>query len=229
MTNSEPPTVAISQQEYQEFLFYKRFISRMNAAMYVMDLSPYRLSWISDNDTVKRTLGMDGQEVMDKGDYIMASLLENPDFSESVTVVLDKFKDDPDINWAGVYRIKDAEGNPRWALYSASTLEKNEEGVATKASVVAFPLVDVFNTPETLRELQGYIKEKINIKEVESLTLRQKKILTLLGNGKSRNEIAEALGISIYTVDDHKKAIYKKFDCSTSAGIVKLAQRLGLV
>lgn len=229
MPTQNQTTVEVTQQEYQEFQFYKKFINRMNAAMYVMDLEPYKLSWISDNNTVKRILGMDSKQIMEMGDYIMASLLKDPDFSESVTMVLDKFKENPDINWAGVYRIKDAEGNPRWALYSASTMEKNEDGVATKASVVAFPLDDVFNTPETLRELQAYIKDRINIKEVESLTIKQKSILTLLGNGKSRSQIAKSLGISVYTVDDHKKAINKKFDCNSSAELVKLSQRLGLV
>lgn len=229
MTTNESASVEISQQEYQEFLFYKKFIKHMNATMYSMNLNPYKLSWISNNNTLSRILGMDAEEMLEKGDYIMASLLKNPDFSESVTIALQKFKEDPDINWAGVYRIKDINGEPRWALYSASTMEKDEDGVATRTAMVAFPLDDVFNTPETLRQLQAYIKERINVKEVESLTSKQKSILTLLGEGKSRTEIAEILSISVYTVDDHKKAINKKFDCKSSAELVKLSQRLGLV
>jgi len=161
MTTNESASVEISQQEYQEFLFYKKFIKHMNATMYSMNLNPYKLSWISNNNTLSRILGMDAEEMLEKGDYIMASLLKNPDFSESVTIALQKFKEDPDINWAGVYRIKDINGEPRWALYSASTMEKDEDGVATRTAMVAFPLDDVFNTPETLRQLQAYIKERI--------------------------------------------------------------------
>ena len=228
MTNGNH-SVEISQQEYKEYIFYKQFIKHMNATMYSMNLDPYKLSWISNNNTLSRILGMTAEQMLEQGEYIMANLLKNPDFSESVTIALEKFKEDPDINWAGVYRIKDINGEPKWALYSASTMEKDENGVATKSAMVAFPLDDVFNTPETLRQLQSYIKDRINAKEVELLTAKQKQILIMLGRGKSRTAVAESLGISVYTVDDHKKAIGKKFACNSSTEIVKLAQRLGLV
>lgn len=218
----------ISDEEYQEYLFYKKFIGKMNAVMYVMDQDPYKLSWICDNKTVARILGISAKEVLAMGDYITAHLLADPDFEESVSIPVEKFKENPDINWAGVYRIAAQDGSHKWIMYSASTLEANDQGVPTKACVVAVLLDDIFNTPETLRQLKDYIKGRINMKEIESLTDKQRMVLQLLGRGLSRTAIADTLDISVYTVDDHKKAIGKKFDLQTSAQLVKLSQRLGL-
>lgn len=218
----------ISDEEYQEYLFYKRFIGRMNAVMYVMDQDPYKLSWICDNKTVSRILGISASQVLAMGDYITAHLLADPDFEESVSIPIERFKEDPDINWAGVYRINAEDGSQKWIMYSASTLDVDSDGMPTKACVVAVLLDDVFNTPETLSQLKDYITKRMNSNELKSLTEKQRQVLQLLGRGLSRKAIAETLEISVYTVDDHKKAIMKKFDLGTSADLVKLCQRLGL-
>ena len=47
--------------------------------------------------------------------------------------------------------------------------------------------------------------------EIELLTPRQKEVLELVGAGLPNAEIAEQLGLSVFTVKDHIKAIYESW------------------
>jgi DNA-binding CsgD family transcriptional regulator len=210
----------------EELAFYRKIFGSINAAIYINNQIPFRIDWISDNQCVPRILGITAEQVVEQGDYIMARMLESPDFMESVTMAVERFQQEPDIRWAGVYRIKDKHGDPQWVMYSAATMEINEYGLPEKVVVVAFPIEDIYNTPQTLRQFQADLQGKAYAQEAAKLTDKQHQVLQLIAQGKSRQEIADTMGISKYTVDDHKKALYKKFDLKSTAGLVKLAGRL---
>jgi DNA-binding CsgD family transcriptional regulator len=54
------------------------------------------------------------------------------------------------------------------------------------------------------------------------LPLRQRETLNLLVEGRSRKEIADELGISIHTVGDYTKALYKHFKVQSQAQLISL-------
>lgn len=56
-----------------------------------------------------------------------------------------------------------------------------------------------------------------------SLTQREKEIINLLSKEKSSQEIADALFISIYTVNTHRKNILHKLGIKNTAGLIKFA------
>lgn len=60
------------------------------------------------------------------------------------------------------------------------------------------------------------------------LTAREKKILQLLAEGKSTNEIAERLFISVKTVETHRKKIMDKLGLHSIAESIKYAVREGI-
>ncbi len=62
-----------------------------------------------------------------------------------------------------------------------------------------------------------------------SLTEREKDILKLIAMELTSNEIAAKLYISPYTVETHRKNLIQKLGVRNSAGLVKMAVRLGLV
>lgn len=61
------------------------------------------------------------------------------------------------------------------------------------------------------------------------LTPREKEILQLIGEGKTHQEIADTLHISIRTVDTHRNNILQKLNIHNTAGLVLYAVRTGLV
>ncbi len=55
---------------------------------------------------------------------------------------------------------------------------------------------------------------------VEQLSHRQREVLLLLLEGRSRPDIARLLGISTHTVNDHTKAIYRYFDVGSQIALI---------
>lgn len=61
------------------------------------------------------------------------------------------------------------------------------------------------------------------------LTSREQEIAKFLAGAWSNREIAEALGISIKTVDTHRGHIIKKLNCKNNVGLARYAIREGIV
>jgi len=64
---------------------------------------------------------------------------------------------------------------------------------------------------------------------LNTLTERQREVLKLIGEGYSIKEIANTLGISIKTVENHKTQIMEKLNIYDTIGLVKFAIKVGLV
>ena len=58
---------------------------------------------------------------------------------------------------------------------------------------------------------------------------RERQVLQLVAEGKSSKEIASVLGISVKTASAHRTRLMSKLDIHETAGLVRLAIRLGLV
>jgi DNA-binding NarL/FixJ family response regulator len=62
-----------------------------------------------------------------------------------------------------------------------------------------------------------------------TLTSRQREVLQLIAEGRSTREIAEALHLSVKTVETHRMQIMARLDIHDVAGLVRYAIRAGLV
>ena len=60
------------------------------------------------------------------------------------------------------------------------------------------------------------------------LTAREREVLQLVAEGKTSAEIAEMLGVSIKTIETHRKQIMDKLGIRSIAGLTKYALREGL-
>lgn len=62
----------------------------------------------------------------------------------------------------------------------------------------------------------------------EPLTRREREVVTHIASGRSSREIADSLGISVKTVETHRKHIMEKTGCRKVTDIVLYAVRAGL-
>lgn len=62
-----------------------------------------------------------------------------------------------------------------------------------------------------------------------TLTKRQEEIVTLMAIGYSQQEIADRLYLSVYTVGNHKKRIYKYLGIKKAVHLGVYAERYGLI
>jgi DNA-binding NarL/FixJ family response regulator len=63
----------------------------------------------------------------------------------------------------------------------------------------------------------------------DNLTVRQREILQLVAEGRSRREIAAILNISVKTVEFHKAALMRELDLHNSANLTRYAIEHGLI
>ena len=63
-------------------------------------------------------------------------------------------------------------------------------------------------------------KEKRSSYENDKLTVRENEVLAQLVNGLAYKEIANVLGISVTTVNDHIKNIYNKLNVNSKAELI---------
>ena len=61
------------------------------------------------------------------------------------------------------------------------------------------------------------------------LTVREKEILKMITEELSSSEIASLLGLSIRTVETHRKNIYRKADTDNLVGLIKYSIRMKMI
>ncbi len=121
-----------------------------------------------------------------------------------------------------VRELMDA-GASGYVLKNTGRVELREAIVAVAAGqrYLAKPVQQMLDesqrsTPER-KEGDGY----------HALTKREKQIVKLIMNGKTTQEIADALFLSVTTIETHRKNIFHKLAIRNTAGIVKYAMERG--
>jgi len=74
--------------------------------------------------------------------------------------------------------------------------------------------------------VEGYVHQirgGQTITKSDPLTDREREVLQLLAEGKTSRETAEVLGVSVSTIDTHRKNIMDKLSIHNTAGLVKYA------
>jgi two-component system response regulator NreC len=64
---------------------------------------------------------------------------------------------------------------------------------------------------------------------LDALTPKEREVLRLIGEGLGNREIGEHLGLSIHTIETHRKHVMEKLDLHSTVELVRYAVRAGLV
>lgn len=114
--------------------------------------------------------------------------------------------------------------------YLSKTTKKDEVFTAIKA---VHNNKEYFNEPISKIILSSYVNKAQNldnnIQSIEKLTKREIEILKLFTDGKSNQEIANQLFISIRTVESHKNHIMQKLQLKNPVEMVRFAIKNQLV
>lgn len=78
---------------------------------------------------------------------------------------------------------------------------------------------------EVIRSLAGRMPDAV---DAGGLSEREREVLQLLAEGKSSKECALELGVSVKTIDSHRRQIMQKLDIGSVAELTKYAIRAGL-
>jgi DNA-binding NarL/FixJ family response regulator len=103
--------------------------------------------------------------------------------------------------------------NAAAALGTGATLREAMELAAVASSVVIHQLGTTGTASlAQLRELMFPGRHSGGLKQVNniSLSLREEEVLSLLSKGRTNKEIADKVGLSVYTVQSYLKHVYQK-------------------
>ena len=64
---------------------------------------------------------------------------------------------------------------------------------------------------------------------LDLLSTREREVLQMIAEGKTNKEIANALDLSVYTIEAHRGRIMEKLNLHSGAELVRFAVRNGLV
>ncbi|PLW91872.1 MAG: DNA-binding response regulator [Marinilabiliales bacterium] len=141
-------------------------------------------------------------------------------YPEIKIIILSMYTEDDFINKAIKYGVK---------AYLPKNTSKKE---LLKAIHTVFSGKDYFNEEISAIMLSSYVKQIQKDEEpdkVNLLTKREKEVLVLFAEGRSNQEIANELFISIRTVETHKTNMLGKLDLKSSIDLVKFAIKNNLI
>ncbi|MBN1314595.1 MAG: response regulator transcription factor [Anaerolineales bacterium] len=92
---------------------------------------------------------------------------------------------------------------------------------------------EIFLSPSIATQVITRLMEGLGDEDITSplelLTDREREILQLLAEGRSRQEISDLLSVSPKTVDSHRANLMNKLDLNNEAALVRFAARYGLI
>lgn len=74
-----------------------------------------------------------------------------------------------------------------------------------------------------LTDYRRYVSNPIDL-----LTSREREVLTMIADGKTNKDIANILGLSVYTVESHRGSVMEKLNLHNTGDVVRFAIRNGL-
>lgn len=118
--------------------------------------------------------------------------------------------------------------------YVLKERDDTEVSLAIRSILSGGAPIDPFIAREILKQISSSepsssLEQVVPDPEQESLTQREKEILSLVAQGLSNREIADELCVSRYTVESHIKHIYRKLCVSKRTKAVSTARHLGIL
>lgn len=118
-------------------------------------------------------------------------------------------------------------------MHNSASLKKESQllGIAsfilknTSGKKLLDAIHEVMNSTSPIFSLPPVLNRKTN----SSLTKREKQIVQLVLTGKTSQTIAQELGLSIKTVETHRKNIYQKLDLHSVPELLIYAQGTGII
>lgn len=128
------------------------------------------------------------------------------------------------VHESGQYAIEALRGG------AAGFLPKSAASVELREAIVRVAAGESYVSGEVARKAvlqQAKVTEQNYL--LDSLTPRQREILTLIAEGNNMKDIARALNISVKTVESHRAQLMERLGIHELAGLVRFAIRMGLV
>ena len=212
-----------------------RMFEEMGIGVYMLNYESATYLYV--NNAMSKIYGID-KDVFLKSDLRILHQTIHPDdlihFLQIITKTAGlllklSFKEKTESKLKVFYRIRIANGSYSWCMQMNQVIhQSNTEKLIDFGTVILMP------ENQVMHKVVGYLSrgdKTIEIKSsayiaegIDSLTRREKEVLTYVSKGKSSQDIAELLKLSIQTIKIHRKNILKKLGVNSSIQAIALLE-----
>ncbi len=224
--NKEENPGTLIQRNYQlkkQVLFYDKIFSSLNAIVLVFDLNKFRVVWA--NDQYKKVLGY-----KKKTNTSPEGLLElyHPEDKDMLFQMKKFFVTNRKSTFTAFYKFRNSAGKYLWLFTSAKVFRYSEKEDVFEVLAISIDFTQQLTYHKNIKLLTQEKLQEVNRKHIEKITDRERQIVKYFANGFKTKEIAEILGISFHTVNNHRKNILRKLELKNLAALVNFAVDNGL-
>lgn len=207
------------------------FAEQVPGVVIVHDIKDGSVAWMSKLGVDLLGVSFDEITSIQSSEYY-ARFFNTEDAEVYVPKILNLLEQNNDSSFCTYFQQVKTKNNVGWTWYMSSTKifmrdELNEPLLTLTVAMPMDAMHHMTQKAEKLLEENNFLKS--HYKAFDSLSVREREILTLVALGKSTNEIAESLFISELTVNTHKRNIKTKLNTSTTADLIKFARAFDLI
>lgn len=208
----------------EKILLYEKIFSKINAIIFVFDLNELRMLWV--NDGFKKILGY--KKTTQKVPESLLFDIYHPNDRDMLTDMRAFFEQNKKGTFTAIFQFRDINGDYIWLCTAASIFRKNTSASVLEVVGVSINFSNELVYDKNAKVITRKILHKKNNEVISILTKRERELLKYFVSGLKTREIAEQLGISFHTVNNHRKNILKKLKMKNIASLVNFAAEHGL-
>ncbi len=225
MQDSEGRLLERYMELQHELAFHEQLINQLDAIVLILDIITPRVVYV--NDCYARVTGYDTSPEKDISLQDIKNVY-HPDDQSFHQEMQQFLLNNPKKSYSVFYRFRHAEGHYIWvySICSVFRLEPDDD---------VFEILSVsldFSGPiNYARNLKPFTREKLrhlNHTALRKISRREQEVLRLFAQGHTTPEVAEKLGISHHTVNNHRKNMLRKLELKNLAALVTFAVDHGL-
>lgn len=213
-----------SLKNKKENALYRKMFSGMNAIVFIFDLNKYRLVWV--NDAFKKILGFTRQRRNIPEEEMYS--LYHPEDRDLLKEMKSFFTHNKSGTFTAIYKFMTINNDYIWMCTVANLFRKSKDDSVFEVVGVSIDLTNQITYNKNLKVLSREKLKEINKEQISKITRREREVLKYFANGFKTKEIAEKLGLSFHTVNNHRKNILKKLKIKNLAALVSFASENGL-
>lgn len=207
----------------KKFLFYEKILSEANASLVIFDMISLNAIWT--NDSLRKVLGLKRSARLNTQEIIS---MYHPQDQNLLLEMRSFFRSNKKEPFTAFYKFRSTDGEFMWFYTVARIFRYDPTQDIFEVLGVTLNLSEELTYGKNLKLFAQEKLQKTNHKNIGRITPREREIVKYISNGFKMREIAELLGLSIHTVNNHRKNILIKLELKNLASLATFASENGL-
>ncbi|MFW5657420.1 MAG: LuxR C-terminal-related transcriptional regulator [Bacteroidota bacterium] len=214
----------LSLNDKEKILFYEKVFSKLNAIVFVFDLNNFRMLWV--NDAFKKILGYKKLSKAISRELLVD--IYHPDDRNYLDEMVEFFRKNKNGTFTAIFQFRDINGKYVWLCTAANVFRRNADRSVFEVVGVSLSFSNAFTCNNNLKVITRQKLKETSQDVIKILTKRERELIRYFAQGHKTRVIAEMFGLSIHTVNNHRKNILRKLGLNNIAELVHFAVEHGL-